>query len=220
MNDVQKLMSTMTSDEIEHLSLRLGRYAAKKSLQYKWRTENSDELPKGETIKSIVSLAFELILSGKRVWKSETNPDFAKYLMNVIDSLLNHLAMSLDNRLLSAIPETIEIDNFEGASTINSTNERKENGVDWLARKPLTPEQILENSEESLLAEEAFKLLKEQIKGDEELMLIVEAIEKGNDTDQEIQDYTNLEITKVRNAKKRLARKVEITSKKFVAAHN
>lgn len=67
-------------------------------------------------------------------------------------------------------------------------------------------------------------LLKTNIQNDDELILIVEAIEKGCDpsSDKEIQEYTKLNIKMVRSAKKRLDRRVLAVKKEFesLTVHN
>src|SRR5215468_2663660 len=101
MNQARDLLERMTDDEMEKMILGLGCYASKIRNEYRWRTMDKDALPKGETVESVVSLALERVLTGERRWNPAQQPDFMKFMRDVIDSLMNHLARSKDNTLLT-----------------------------------------------------------------------------------------------------------------------
>ena len=90
--------------ELQRMIMELGRYALSVSSKLRWRTRDATQLPRGETVDSIVSLAFTKVLNGERQWDPVHAPDIKKYLMDVIDSLLYHLATSRDNTTITAIP--------------------------------------------------------------------------------------------------------------------
>jgi len=99
--------------------------------EYRWRTRDREALPRGETIKSVVSLALERVLAGERRWNPAQQPDFMKFMRDVIDSLINHLARSRDNALLTALPE-------EGGQDEISWRAESDNfrpGAEWLATR-------------------------------------------------------------------------------------
>lgn len=213
MNEAKNMLAKMSPDELDKLILELGRYAKykSKSKKYFWRVNR---------VESVVSIAFFRVLkegNKKRIWNPQKHPDFKKYMMDVIDSTLYNLTNGKDNRLIKQVPENINIDDLEMTFPINHKDGIRENNVDWLGRTPLTPEQIFENNEDEILAEKTFNLLKAKIQNDSELVLIVEAIEEGCDpnSDIEIQIYTKLDIKRVRNAKKRLDRRILSLKKEF-----
>jgi hypothetical protein len=80
-------LARLSDDELQRLILELGRYALSVSRKLYWRTGDTAELPRGETVDSIVSLAFTKVLSGQRRWDPQQNPDIKTYFMDVIDSL-------------------------------------------------------------------------------------------------------------------------------------
>lgn len=105
-----EVLSQITPQMIKELGL----YASSVSRNLRWRTENSEELPGGETPGSIVSKAIKLVLQGTleepskgsppfkagvRRWDPQKHPDLKKYLMDVIDSLLSNLVKSRENRI-------------------------------------------------------------------------------------------------------------------------
>lgn len=212
MNDAQKLLARMSSQEQEHLILRLGRYSERESKglgeRLNWRTGNSKELPKGETDGSIVSKAFELVLSGKRKWNPQNDPDFAKYMMDVIDSLLSHLADSLDNRMLQVPPEAGDAKEAAWHGASRKHERTHERSADWMAQTALSPEQNLIEKEREAAEKRALTLLEKSIRGEDELVAIVEAIREGCAQNGEIAKRTGIDIRAVENAKKRLDRRI------------
>ena len=82
----------MSEAELGNLIKELGRYALSVSRSKpRWRTDDPVNLPRGESVDSIVSLAFEKLLTGERVWNPEKEPELKSYLMGVIDSLVESL---------------------------------------------------------------------------------------------------------------------------------
>ncbi len=103
--EAYEAVSRISADEWRNIALELERYALSVSRSLRWRTRSPVELPGGETVTSIVSKAIEKLLSGEREWDPHKEPDIKKHLCGVIDSLLNHLAESLDNTLVTVAPE-------------------------------------------------------------------------------------------------------------------
>jgi hypothetical protein len=208
MNEAQKLLARMSDGKIEFLILRLGRYANRESKRLDWRTGNSNELPDGETDDSIVSKAFERVLSGKRKWNPENDPDFAKYMMDVIDSLLSHLVNSKDNTMFGPPPEEGSADEaaWHGASPRHGR--KYERSAEWMTQTAASPEEELLQKKERAANKRAMELLQESIKNDAELVKIVEAIKEGCDKNGEIAKQTGIDIRDVEKAKKRLNRKI------------
>lgn len=91
----------ISNDEWHSIALDLTRHTLSVSRRLRWRTRNARELPGGETVDSIPSKAIEKVFLGERDCDPENEPDITKYLMGVIDSLLNHLAESQENTLMT-----------------------------------------------------------------------------------------------------------------------
>lgn len=208
MNEAQELLARMSDEEIEFLILRLGRYANRESKRLDWRTGNSNELPDGETDDSIVSKAFERVLSGNRKWNPENDPDFAKYMMDVIDSLLSHLVNSKDNTMFGPPPEEGSADEAAWHGASPKHGRKYERSADWMTQTAASPEEELLQKEQTAANKRAMELLHESIKNDAELVKVVEAIKEGCDKNGEIAKQTGIDIRDVEKAKKRLNRKI------------
>jgi len=197
------VLAWMSEEELAELILRLGRYALRESNRLRWRTGDSVELPGGETVDSIVSLALEKTLLGERQWNPETHPKLQEYLMDVIDSLLNHLATGRDNSLFTQAPSP--------DGTVNETNKSRsdtvEQEVEWLTRSEVSPETLLLQQEEEELKDRALELLREECEGDPLLLRIIEVMLQGNEKAAQIAAAAGLDVTDVYNAMKRLGRK-------------
>jgi len=146
MNHARDLLERTPDGELEKMILELGCYALRVRNEYRWRTRDRDALPKGETVKSIVSLAVEKVLTGERRWNPAQQPDFMKFMRDVIDSLIYHLAISRDNALLTTLPE----ESGQDEMSWRAESDRAKPGAEWLVRSEATPEQALldEESEE------------------------------------------------------------------------
>jgi len=203
LNEAREALTRMSEDELTDMILQLGRYALRESNRLRWRTGDSVELPGGETVDSIVSLALEKTLSGDRRWNPKLKPNIQEYLMDVIDSLLSHLATGKDNRLF--VTASSSIDSVESGRTPSSQGHHMES--DWLARSGISPEDTVSKNEEEKLHERAIELLLASSKDDPVLVQVVEAMLLGNDKADRIASATGLNIREVYNAMKRLDRK-------------
>ncbi len=102
------------SDDIERdlrdvdwaaVGIRLTAYATWKARNRQWRTGRSDALAGGRTPEDLAAEAVLKVLSGERAWDPRRGP-LQPYLEGVVDSLLSHLADSLDNRIQERWSET------------------------------------------------------------------------------------------------------------------
>jgi hypothetical protein len=204
------MFARMSEDELADLILRLGYYALRESNRLRWRTGNSVELPGGETVDSIVSLALEKTLSGEREWNPETHPKLQEYLMDVIDSLLNHLATGRDNSLFTKVTSS-DVDGVDNEGDKCSPNV-SEYHVEWLTRGRASPETLLLEQEEVGIYGQAFELLRQECNSDPVLMKIIEVIVEGNEKAEQIATAAGLNVKEVYNAMKRLNRKARRVS--------
>jgi len=206
-------LAKLTDEQIGRLAKELGWYALSVSNKLFWRTRNSVELPKGETIDSIVSLAFEKLYSGEREWEPQKDPNLKKYLMDVLDSLLYHLSTSKDNTLLSATSDVTgqkEIDWEAGSKERRPERE-------WLAASARTPEQLLIEAETAQREERVLDELAKACSEDDQLTRILRAIRAGSDQPGEIAKATGIPIKDIYSASKRLDRKAAAIRKQMEA---
>jgi hypothetical protein len=210
MNHVSDLLGRMPEDELEKMILELGHYASKVRNEYRWRTRDREALPKGETVNSIVSLAVEKVLSGERRWNPEQHPDFKKFMRDVIDSLINHLAQGKDNILLSPEPEEGREDDPDW-----HTGAQRAGQTEWLARSEPTPEQAFLERELEEQKDDAIRALLEECAGDQMLTKIVNAMLEGYDQAREIAAFLGIDVREVYKAMRRLDRKVAAVRKRM-----
>lgn len=208
MNDARDLLGGIGMEEFDLMVLHLGRYAMQVSNIYKWRTGGSYDLPGGHTVESVVFLAIERAWLGERQWDREKQPNFKKYLMDVIDSLLYHLATGKDNEILTTEPEP----GTEDEKHWHTGSPKRHSEADWLVRENATPEEeLLEKEEierESRSRNRAIEMLLEESCGDDELTFVIQAMLDGYDKPGEIAEVTGIDIRDVYNITKRLNRKV------------
>src|SRR2546428_1440584 len=165
MNHARDLLERTPGDELEKMILELGCYALRVRNEYRWRTRDREALPKGETVKSIVSLALERVLTGERRWNPAQQPDFMKFMRDVIDSLINHLARSKDNALLTTLPEVGGQDELSW----RAESDKARPGAEWLVRSAATPEQALLDEESEERNNRAIRILLEECVADQTL---------------------------------------------------
>lgn len=218
MSDASDLIDGMGGKEFDRMVLHLGRYAMQVSNIYKWRTGDSYDLPSGHTVESIVFLAIEKAWLGERRWDREKQPDFKKYLMDVIDSLLYHVATGKDNEVLTAEPEPGTKDELDW----HTGSPKRRSDVDWLVRRTATPEEEMLEQEETEREEQqkdrAIEMLLEESRDDEELTFIIQARLDGFDKVGEIAKETGIDVRDVYNIMKRLNRKMAIVQRRLKEA--
>jgi len=76
--------------------MKLAAYAAFRSRNLYWRTGSDVALAKGLMPEDIAAQAIVSVIGGERKWEPERGP-LLPFLKRVVDSLLNHLALSADN---------------------------------------------------------------------------------------------------------------------------
>jgi hypothetical protein len=91
---LEALESQLTSEMIE----RLVTYAEWKVRKRHWQGIRGAPMPEGLEPKDLVPDAVEKVLDGRRRWDPTEQPDLFKHLTGVIDSDVNHAAMSAANR--------------------------------------------------------------------------------------------------------------------------
>jgi hypothetical protein len=82
--------------------MKLAAYAAFRSRNLSWRTGSYVALAKGLMPDDIAAQAIVSVIGGERKWEPERGP-LLPFLKRVVDSLLNHLALSSDNRRIERL---------------------------------------------------------------------------------------------------------------------
>jgi hypothetical protein len=209
-------LSRISDEEWRIIALDLERYALGVSRSLRWRTHNPEELPGAETIGSIVSKAIEKLFSADRHWDPEQHPDITKYLRDVIDSLLNHLAESPENRLLTPAPDADSPD----APAWETGSAKRDPAADWLIPERPSPEAVLLRQEQVATEDQALGLLIDECADDEILIKVLEAMLDGAETPAEISQLKGIPVTDVYNASKRLDRKLEVIRRRMADAQD
>lgn len=218
MNQARIYLDSLSDVEQTELLLNLTDYAEGKARGKDWRTGNHVELSNAETYFSVVTLAFERVLEGRRAWNPEAEPSFKKYMFDVIDSLLSHLARSKDNRLFvneksGRFVAALDREN-DGVLTIAEEkfvcikDQKQFENSEWLVRKQASPEDELILAEE--LAEKkdfhnkVLQAIYEAIADDEEVSAMVEAMKQGIEKPEAIAAFAKIDVERIYNARKRL----------------
>ena len=197
--EARAALAQLSDDALQTLILELGRYALSVSSRLYWRTGNAVDLPRGETVDSIVSKALTQVLSGERRWNPQTAPDLQKYLMGVIDSLLSHLAQHKDNTTLRAVPRLG--DDSEALL-------RPIPGATAWHQEPQDPESVLLQHEQTAYEDRVLQHLLDVSQDDPLVTQIIRAMRDGHDKPGEVATALGLPASDVYNAMKRLDRKM------------
>jgi hypothetical protein len=200
-----QIISKMTDAEWTRLISRLGRYALRTSANLDWRTASKREIPGGETAESVVSKAIEKVFSGKRKWNPDTSPSLEKYLMDVIDSLLNQLVNSHDNVKFEFIPDRHDED---GNALPEEQPDQPEASAEWLSRPPLTPEQEMLVQEKNRRDEDVLGALIADCESDPLLKRVLEAMFDGYEKPASIAERVGCTPGEIYGASKRLDTKI------------
>ena len=225
MNEAKKYLDGLSYEEQTFLFLSLTKYATKKAKGKRWRTGSYLELPGGEMPDSIASLAIVKVSTGDRVWNPEKHSDFMKYMFDVIDSLLSHLAEGNENTLFVNENDKKFSVNSEGREVgvlavaekgyISSDIKGQYEDAGWMVRNQLTPEQELIAGEEKEFNEKFLQSIDELTAGDSEVTAMVDAMKDAIIKPAEIAKHTGIEIDRIYNAGKRLDRIVARVRKQF-----
>lgn len=209
-------VSRISDDEWRDIALELERHALSVSRNLRWRTKNVVELPGGETVGSIVSKAIEKLFRGDRDWDPGAQPDIRNYLKGVIDSLLNHLADSLENTLITSVPPP----DSEDAPAWERGSSKRDPAANWLVPRQRSPEATLLERERATLEDRALELLIDECADDKMLLGVLEAMLDGVETPAEIAESKNISVKDVYNATKRLDRKLELIRARIASEPN
>jgi hypothetical protein len=162
------------------VGVRLVAYATWKARNLQWRTRQAWELAAGKTPEDVAAEAIVKVLDGTRVWDPAKIP-LLPFMQGVVDSLMSHLAGSLDNRIQQR----------------------------WEAMAPPAAEQAAADEEKGESAEERIERLRADLiaSGSQELLDVVDAITRGCEPKpQAVARWLGISVADVNNRLKRLRR--------------
>jgi hypothetical protein len=183
----------------DRLSLILAGYAVNKTRRLFWKSGTYEQLARGETAESLVTLAVEKVLSGERRWDVARYPDLETFLKSIMDSLINHLAMSVDNRELERLPEDPEARDAllrKAASAAPGSHLRD-------------PETALFEKESARREAEMVAKVKALISDDPDLVKVWDCLWNSVNKPQDIAQETGLSIEQVYQLRRKLKRRLE-----------
>jgi len=88
----------------EDVGIRLTAYSTWKAANLRWRTGRAGDLAAGKTPEDVAEDAIWKVFEGRRRWDPQRGP-LLPYLRRVVDSLMNELAESADNRRQQRLDE-------------------------------------------------------------------------------------------------------------------
>jgi hypothetical protein len=210
--EAREKIEQMKEEELARLIKILGWYALKESRRKFFRTGRGGEMPGGYDVETVVNEAFTRVLTGQRRWAPEREPDLKRHLMDVIDSILYHLATGKDNELMRAAgaAEGVEDDSSWEAGSKECRPERE-----WLARGAQTADAALFERERLLEEERVLQMLVEECSGDPVLPHMLCVMREHDAEPAGISEITGLPVKDIYNAMKRLDRKIVLIRKRL-----
>jgi hypothetical protein len=211
MNTIKEPLTLLNQADWKNIQLKLLEYACFKAGRLKWRT-GKDTLPKGLSPEDLVVGAIQKTYEGAishetgpgiRRWNPETSPDLLDFLKSVVDSDVNHLVSSEEHRLT----------NYHA----QSTPEEAADAIDRLVSdNQADPEQYLLRSEHERNEDgfvDYFNDLHESFAHDPQVQKVLVSYREQSMKSETIKPAavareTGMQIEEVRNAIKRLRRRV------------
>ena len=210
------------SDEVKHrlqeanweqILPQLTRYTQKLVRFYRWRYGSGD-LPHGKQIEDLVFESIGLVFKGcqedlsarekrnVRNWNPESSPDLELFLRGVIKSRIYHLVNS---------KEHTQVQRFQNSQINEEENIAVREDLFSETQFVPTPEHIVLFKESQIEANAFIDRLTTyaQEKEDIEMVELLECIRADITKPSEISAYTDISVTRVNNAKKRLRRLVQ-----------
>jgi DNA-directed RNA polymerase specialized sigma24 family protein len=213
-DDVFKLLQAA---DWEAIGMELAAYVVHRARNLSWRTgarldpdshlsiadtARDLELAMGLNPIDIAQQAIKKVLDGGRMWEPTRGP-LLPYLKGVVDSLVNHLADSLDNQLQRRIPESEEDEDLSDHAEFRaSLNDVHDLGA-IAGVRPLDPELALLHKESD---DVRVAKLFEQVAVNRELEDVLTAIMEVGPKPSDIAEHLEVSTSEINNRLKRLRR--------------
>jgi hypothetical protein len=180
---------------------RLTVYAAKEAARLYWRGIYGGPMIEGKEAGDLVHISILKVLSGQRQWDPTTHPDLFDFLRSIVNSELNHLAESWENR-------QVQSDGVSWAE--DECGDKQETSL--LETSPdirSNPEQILAQKQEDARADEFFWGFYEFLEDEPLLRDVIACIEDDIEKPADISVKLGIPVQQVYNARKQLQRRIE-----------
>ena len=153
--------------------MKLAAYAAFRSRNLSWRTGSDVALAKGLMPDDVAAQAIVSVIGGERKWEPERGP-LLPFLKRVVDSLLNHLALSADNRRIERFSQ-------DDTSPYGAERIAFQDGDEGPWTRPPADFDVADPSESECDANERIDRLAEEAKRTPELAEVLNAILEFNE---------------------------------------
>lgn len=177
MSDSERL-ERLKEQDWPGIILRLTAHAAYKVERLRWQTGKKD-LPRGMQVKDLAMEAIKMAWTGERKWNPEKQPDLLKHLKSIVDSLVSHLVESAEHTQRELPREELE-------QVFDPPDDKSADALD------------------ELIAADVISKVKNRIKGDEDLELVLYCIEEGLSTPRDIAQTLGMPVDRVYKAKKKI----------------
>ena len=192
----------LSSDEWSELAERLSLYATRKMSKLFWRgvpAWRGGHAPGGIEPQDLAAEAIVSVIDGSRKWDPAAHPDFRRFLEGVIDSKVNHLAESADNRMTRREPVTTNGQIKELKTTRRNCE--------------FDPADVCCERD---AADSFRRLVEKEIDGDDQLEQVFECLAADVTRPQEIAELLDCEVAVINNIQKRLRRRVDKAMRRHV----
>lgn len=183
----------LTEQSWEDVLERLTLYAHRRYTRLVWRGvpgAQGGTAPGGVEPADLAAESIIDTIAGRRTWNRATEPDFLQFLRGVVDSKLNHLALSLENRTTRG--------------TLPATTDAGE-GIDVIPDETPTPESQVSAEEERTRLEAVIRSL---VEGDALASQILECLRSDVTRPSEMATRIGVDVREIYKAQKRLRHRV------------
>lgn len=192
-DETKAMLAAMTDTDWHELLERLTLYADNRLIRLTWRglkRAKGGAVPGGVEAADLAQETIIDVIEGIRQYDSAAHPDFQRFLQDVVDSKVNHLATSAENRKSRRPADSLDDDAPP---------------LDRVDRSPPPEDQVAEHELLVRLHGEA----REAVANDPLARQIFECLEADVTKPGEIAALLGISVEQIYNAQKRLARLVD-----------
>lgn len=197
----KQLLDLLDSQPWDDIIPRLVAHASKKSKRLFWRGIYGGPFPEGNEVMDLINQTIEKVLVGQRQWDPDASPDLFVYLKSIVDSDLNHLADSAENRRMRA-------DTLSSQGNDCDAGEQEISIAHMMPADTPTPEEVLLLREDEDRCEEFFWGFYESLADKPVLQKIVECIWDDVEKPVEIAERMGVPVNEIYNSRKQLQRRL------------
>ena len=202
LRDANRALDLLDQHPWEDTIPKLVTHALKKSRRLYWRAIYGGHLPEGKEAVDLVHQAIEKLLTGQREWNPDANPDLFLYLRGIVDSDLNHLAKSWENRFTQS--EMMQV-----SGTDCDGEEKEFSVINMVPSAVPNPEEVLLHQGEESRADGFFWGFYESLADKPRLQKIIECILDDVEKPADIAEKLGEPVNEIYNARKQLQRRLD-----------